>query len=53
MEEFLYTEGIQLSYFLMDFDLVFDKMREMMRKDKPYQKKLALVTIFIDISQKQ
>ena len=30
----------------MDFDLVFGKMREMIRRDKPYQKKLALVTIF-------
>ena len=30
----------------MDFDLVFGKMREMTRRDKPYQKKLALVTIF-------
>ena len=34
-----------LSYFLMDFDLVFGKIREMMRRDKPYQKKLALNTI--------
>ena len=25
-----------LSYLLMDFDLVFDKMRAMMRRDKPY-----------------
>ena len=29
----------------MDFDLGFGKMREMMRRDKPYQKKLVLVTI--------
>ena len=36
-----------LSYFLIDFDLVFGKMRETLRKNKPYQKNLALVTIFI------
>ena len=39
-----------LSYLLMDFDLVFGTMREMMRRDKPYQKKVILVTIFSDIS---
>ena len=36
----------------MDFDLVFGKMREMMRRDKPYQKKLVLVTIYWDIMKK-
>ena len=39
-----------LSYLLMDFDLVFGTMSEMIRRDKPYQKKLILVTIFSDIS---
>ena len=38
------------SYLLMDFDLVFGTIREMMRRDKPYQKKLILVTFFSDIS---
>ena len=33
-----------LSYLLMDFDLVFGKLREMMRRDKPYQKELVLIT---------
>ena len=26
---------------LMDFDLVFGKMREMMRRDMPYQKEIS------------
>ena len=30
----------------MDYDLVFGKMREMMRREKPYQNRLALVTIY-------
>ena len=36
----------------MDFDLVSGKIHEMMRRDKPYQKKLILVTIDWDILQK-
>ena len=40
-------------YILMDFNLVFGKMREMLREDKPYQKKLDLVTIYWDILKKK
>ena len=36
----------------MDFDLVFDKMREIMRRDKPYQKNLVIIKIYRDTLQK-
>ena len=44
---------VLLSYFMMDFDLVFGKLHEMMGRDKLYQKEFISVDIKRDTLQKQ